>query len=52
MPSEAVLGLAKFYKKPRPAQIPVMGENFRGMAEAIFAMQHAAREVCDDMICI
>ena len=38
---QVVLGLAKFYKKPRPAMIPVMGENFRGMAEAIlFNMQH------------
>jgi 3-hydroxyacyl-CoA dehydrogenase len=32
---QVVLGLAKFYKKPRPALIPVMGENFRGMADAI-----------------
>ena len=32
---QVVLGLSKFYKKPRPALIPVMGENFRGMAEAI-----------------
>jgi 3-hydroxyacyl-CoA dehydrogenase len=32
---QAVLGLAKFYRKPRPVMIPVMGENFRGMAEAI-----------------
>ena len=32
---QVVLGLAKFYKKPRPALIPVMGENFRGMAEAV-----------------
>jgi 3-hydroxyacyl-CoA dehydrogenase len=32
---QAVLGLSKFYKKPRPVLIPVMGENFRGMAEAI-----------------
>ena len=32
---QVVLGLAKYYKKPRPALIPVMGENFRGMAEAI-----------------
>jgi len=38
---QAVLGLSKFYKKPRPAMIPVMGESFRGMAEAIlFNMQH------------
>lgn len=32
---QVVLGLSKFYKKPRPALIPVMGENFRGMAEAV-----------------
>jgi len=38
---QVVLGLAKFYKKPRPVMIPVMGENFRGMAEAIlYNMQH------------
>ena len=32
---QVVLGLAKFYKKPRQVLIPVMGENFRGMADAI-----------------
>jgi 3-hydroxyacyl-CoA dehydrogenase len=32
---QVVLGLSKFYKKPRQVLIPVMGENFRGMAEAI-----------------
>jgi 3-hydroxyacyl-CoA dehydrogenase len=32
---QVVLGLSKFYKKPRPALIPVMGENFRGMTDAI-----------------
>ncbi|MEW6333907.1 MAG: 3-hydroxyacyl-CoA dehydrogenase/enoyl-CoA hydratase family protein [Thermodesulfobacteriota bacterium] len=38
---QAVLGLARFYKKPKPAMIPVMGENFRGMAEAIlYNMRH------------
>ncbi|MCX7634891.1 MAG: enoyl-CoA hydratase/isomerase family protein, partial [Syntrophales bacterium] len=38
---QVVLGLAKFYKKPQPALIPVMGENFRGMAEAIlYNMRH------------
>jgi 3-hydroxyacyl-CoA dehydrogenase len=38
---QAVLGLAKFYKKPRPVMIPVMGENFRGMTEAIlYNMRH------------
>jgi 3-hydroxyacyl-CoA dehydrogenase len=38
---QVVLGLAKFYKKPRPVLIPVMGENFRGMADAIlYNMRH------------
>jgi 3-hydroxyacyl-CoA dehydrogenase len=38
---QVALGLSKFYKKPRPVQIPVMGENFRGMADAIlFNMKH------------
>ena len=38
---QVVLGLSKFYKKPRPALIPVMGENFRGMANAIlYNMQY------------
>jgi 3-hydroxyacyl-CoA dehydrogenase len=32
---QVALGLAKFYKKPRPALIPVMGENLRGMTDAI-----------------
>ena len=38
---QAVLGLAKFYKKPRPVMIPVMGENFRGIADAVlYNMRH------------
>ena len=38
---QVVLGLSKFYKKPRPVMIPVMGENFRGMADAIlYNMRH------------
>jgi len=32
---QVVLGLSKFYKKPRPAMIPVMGENFRGIIDAV-----------------
>ena len=32
---EVVLGLSKFYKKPKQAMIPVMGDNFKGMAESI-----------------
>ncbi|MDD5233795.1 MAG: 3-hydroxyacyl-CoA dehydrogenase/enoyl-CoA hydratase family protein [Syntrophales bacterium] len=38
---QAVLGLARFYRKPKPAMIPVMGENFRGMCDAmLFNMAH------------
>jgi len=38
---QLVLGLAKYYKKPRPALIPVMGENFRGIANAaLYNMKH------------
>jgi 3-hydroxyacyl-CoA dehydrogenase len=38
---QVVLGLAKFYRKPKPALIPVMGENFRGMADAVlYNMRH------------
>jgi 3-hydroxyacyl-CoA dehydrogenase len=32
---QVVLGLARFYKKPAPAMIPVMGENFRGMCNSV-----------------
>jgi 3-hydroxyacyl-CoA dehydrogenase len=38
---QVVLGLAKSYKKSRPAMIPVMGENFRGMVDAaLYGMRH------------
>jgi 3-hydroxyacyl-CoA dehydrogenase len=38
---QVVLGLSRFYKKPKLAVIPVMGENFRGMCEAIlYNMRH------------
>lgn len=38
---QTVLGLAKFYKKPRPVMIPVMGENLRGITEAVlYNMRH------------
>jgi len=38
---EVVLGLSKFYKKPKPTMVPVMGDNFKGMAEAIlYNMKH------------
>jgi 3-hydroxyacyl-CoA dehydrogenase len=32
---EVVLGLSRFYSKPEPVTIPVMGDNFKGMAESI-----------------
>jgi 3-hydroxyacyl-CoA dehydrogenase len=32
---QVILGIAGSYKKPRPALIPVMGENFRGIAELV-----------------
>ena len=32
---QVVLGLAKFYTKSKPALIPVMGENLRGMCSAL-----------------
>ena len=32
---QVVLGLSRFYKKPVPAMIPVMGENFRGMCSSV-----------------
>ncbi|HOG08583.1 MAG: 3-hydroxyacyl-CoA dehydrogenase/enoyl-CoA hydratase family protein [Syntrophales bacterium] len=38
---QVVLGLSKFYKPPKPALIPVMGDNFIGMTNGIlFNMQH------------
>ncbi|HVO67669.1 MAG TPA: 3-hydroxyacyl-CoA dehydrogenase NAD-binding domain-containing protein [Syntrophales bacterium] len=38
---QTVLGLSRFYKKARPALIPVMGENFRGMCDSVlYNMRH------------
>ena len=38
---QVVLGLSKFYRPPRPALVPVMGENFRGICEAVlYNMRH------------
>jgi len=38
---EVVLGLSKFYRKPGSALIPVMGENFRGIADSVlYNMRH------------
>jgi len=38
---EVVLGLSRFYRKPGPALIPVMGENFCGIADSVlYNMRH------------
>ncbi len=38
---QIVLGLSRFYKKPKPSIIPVMGENFRGMCDSVlYNMNH------------
>ena len=38
---QIVLGLSRFYRPPKPALIPVMGENFRGICEAVlYNMRH------------
>jgi 3-hydroxyacyl-CoA dehydrogenase len=38
---EVVIGLSRFYRKPEPPAIPVMGENLRGIATAIlYNMRH------------
>ena len=40
---QIVLGLAKFYKPPKPALIPVLGENMRGIAAAIIGNMKAGK---------
>jgi len=42
-----VLGLAKFYRQPKPAMIPVMGENFRGMVDSILYNMRAGNFISD-----
>ncbi len=38
---QVVLGLSRFYKKPKPSFVPVMGENFRGMCDSVlYNMNH------------
>lgn len=44
---QVALGLSKFYKKPKPAMIPVMGENFRGIADAVLANMRYGKFVSD-----
>jgi 3-hydroxyacyl-CoA dehydrogenase len=40
---QIVLGMSKFYKPPKPALIPVMGENLRGLAGAIIMNMKAGK---------
>ena len=44
---EVVLGLSRFYRKSRPVMIPVMGENFKGMAESILYNMRQGNFVSD-----
>ncbi|HON58513.1 MAG TPA: 3-hydroxyacyl-CoA dehydrogenase NAD-binding domain-containing protein [Smithella sp.] len=44
---QIVLGLAKFYKPPKPALIPVMGENLKGVAAAIIGNMKAGKYASD-----
>ncbi len=44
---EIALGLSKFYRKPKPSQIPVMGDNFKGMAAAILYNMRKGNFVSD-----
>ncbi|MCD6151841.1 MAG: enoyl-CoA hydratase/isomerase family protein, partial [Deltaproteobacteria bacterium] len=41
------LGLAQFYRQPRPTMIPVMGENFRGMVDSILYNMRAGNYISD-----
>jgi 3-hydroxyacyl-CoA dehydrogenase len=40
---QIVLGMSKFYKPPKPALIPVLGENLRGIAGAIIGNMMAGK---------
>ena len=44
---QIVLGMSKFYKPPKPALIPVMGENLRGVAGAIISNMKAGKFASD-----
>jgi len=44
---QMVLGMSKFYKPPKPALIPVMGENFRGMVESILMNMYYGKFVSE-----
>jgi 3-hydroxyacyl-CoA dehydrogenase len=40
---QIVLGMSRFYKPPKPALIPVMGENLRGVAASMIANMKAGK---------
>jgi 3-hydroxyacyl-CoA dehydrogenase len=40
---QIVIGMSKFYKPPKPALIPVLGENLRGIAAAIIQNMKAGK---------
>ncbi len=44
---QAALAIAQFYRKPRPALIPVMGENFRGLADVILSNMRQGNHISD-----
>ncbi|HUN54598.1 MAG TPA: 3-hydroxyacyl-CoA dehydrogenase/enoyl-CoA hydratase family protein [Smithella sp.] len=44
---QIVLGMSKFYKTPKPALIPVMGENFRGLVEGIIMNMYYGKYISD-----
>ncbi|HRT27026.1 MAG TPA: 3-hydroxyacyl-CoA dehydrogenase/enoyl-CoA hydratase family protein, partial [Syntrophales bacterium] len=44
---QVVLGLSRFYKKPRPAMVPVMGENLRGMIDVILSNMRQGNFISD-----
>ncbi|MGA2553173.1 MAG: 3-hydroxyacyl-CoA dehydrogenase/enoyl-CoA hydratase family protein [Smithella sp.] len=44
---QIVLGLSKFYKPPKPALIPVMGENFRGLVEGTIMNMYYGKYISD-----
>jgi 3-hydroxyacyl-CoA dehydrogenase len=44
---QIVLGMSKFYKPPKPALIPAMGENFRGMIDSVLMNMYYGKYVSE-----
>ncbi|MBW1646152.1 MAG: enoyl-CoA hydratase/isomerase family protein [Deltaproteobacteria bacterium] len=44
---QVALGLSRFYQPPKLAEVPVMGENFRGMVESILHNMRAGNYISD-----